>query len=399
MALATESSERQPVFDFDFIAGPAILDDVHDAYWKLKEQAPAVFWTPHNGGHWVVTTARMAVEVLRQPERFSNRMLSIPATPGQPRLIPESLDPPEHRRYRDMLHPYFSDKAIAPLAPRIQMWADRIIDSVAAQGECEFVDEVGSRFPLSVFMELFGFPLDQLEHYRTLVLDLFKPTSTVQRRMEVAQEVTGILAGLIAQRRAEPREDLMSSLVRLDFEGRKLNDEELISIGFLMFAAGLDTVVNALAFGMRRLGQDDALQSRLISDPDSVPAMVEELMRRFTFVATPRYVAQDTELSGARLREGDMVLVPLAVIGWDDHANRCPAEVQVDRPNCRHAAFGSGIHTCLGNKLARLEMTIFYRTWARRIGRFQVENNSALRCRGGTVQALEELPLKWKKGG
>lgn len=394
MQPAPQSSDRQPVFDFDFVADRAIAEDVHNAYWRIKEQAPEVFWTPHNGGHWVVNSASTVMTVLQQPERFSNRVLSIPPSPIL-KAIPISLDPPEHRRYRTLLQPYFDEKAIAPLAQRIEEWADRIIDRVADKGGCEFVDEVGSRFPLSVFMELFGFPLDQLEQYRTLVMDLFNPTTEPSRQAQVSGEIVALLVNLIAQRRAAPQDDLMSKLVLVDFEGRKLTDEELISIGFLMFAAGLDTVVNALSFGMRRLGQDEALLSRLIDEPDSTAAMVEELMRRYTFVSTPRYVTQDIEVGGAMMREGDLVLVPLAAVGWDEAANECPAEVRIDRTPCRHAGFGAGIHTCLGNRLARLEMTIFYRVWARRIGRFRVAENSSLRFRGGSVQSLVALPLMW----
>lgn len=388
---------REPIFDFDYVADPTLLADIHSAYWRLKDVAPEVFWTPRNGGHWMVTSAQAAIAVLRRPEIFSNRLLSIPPHPRQQKMIPETLDPPEHRPYRELLRPYFEDKAIAPLAPRIEEWAERLIGSVADNGECEFVDELGSRFPLSVFMEMFGFPLDQLEHFRSLVVDLFRATSDEAKRTEVSGQIVAVLVGLIEARRTDPRNDLISTLVSVDFEGRKLTQEELISIGYLMFLAGLDTVVNALAFGMRHLAHDEALMVRLIEEPDSAPAIVEELMRRYAFVSVPRYVTQDTEVAGVRMRAGDSVLVPLAMVGWDEKTTSCPAEVRLDRPQCHHAAFGSGIHTCLGNRLARLEMAVFYRTWARRIGRFRMVNKGPLQFRGGNVQALEALHLQWGK--
>jgi cytochrome P450 len=386
---------REPVYVFDYVADPALETDVHAAYWNLKQNAPPVFWTPAHGGHWVVTSADAAIEVLRHPDRFSSKFLSIPPNPNQPKMIPESLDPPEHRPYRQLLRPYFESKAIEPLEPRIREWAERLIDAVADQGECEFVDALGSRFPVSVFMEMFGFPLDQFDFFRATVVEYFDAQVDPQRRMELSMQILGTLTQLIEARRAEPKDDLVSTLVHIDFEGRKLTQDELISIGFLMFLAGLDTVVNALAFGMRHLAHDTALRTRMIDDPESIPAIVEELMRRYTFVSTPRYITQDTEIAGVKVYEGDSVLVPLHMVGWDEKLTSCPAEVRLDRPHCRHAGFGSGIHTCLGIHLARLEMAVFYETWAKKIGHFRMREGQHLHFRGGSVQALEALHLEW----
>lgn len=386
---------REPVYAFDYVADPAIHVDVHAAYWNLKQNAPPVFWTPAHGGHWVVTSSDAAIEVLRHPDRFSSKFLSIPPNPAQPKMIPESLDPPEHRPYRQLLRPYFESKAIEPLEPRIREWADRLIDAVADKGECEFVDALGSRFPVSVFMEMFGFPLDQFDFFRATVVEYFDAQVDADRRMQLTMQILGTLTQLIEARRAEPKDDLVSTLVHIDFEGRKLTQDELISIGFLMFLAGLDTVVNALAFGMRHLAHDTALRTRLIEDPAAIPAIVEELMRRYTFVSTPRYITQDTEIAGVKVYEGDSVLVPLHMVGWDEKLTECPAEVRLDRPHCRHAGFGSGIHTCLGIHLARLEMTVFYETWAKKIGHFRMREGQQLHFRGGSVQALEALHLEW----
>lgn len=387
---------RAPIYDFDYVDGSAITADVHQAYWELKQNAPPVFWTPHHGGHWIVTAADAAIEILRHPERFSSRFLTIPPDPSQQSMIPESLDPPEHRAYRQLLRPYFESKAIEPLSPRIEQWAEEMIGAVAAKGECEFVEELGSRFPISVFMELFGFPIDQFELFRSTVVAFFKAGTEQAERAQLSGKIVAILAALYAERRADPRDDLISKLVQCDFEGRKLRDDELISIGFLMFLAGLDTVVNALAFGMRHLAHDEVLRTRLLHDPECTPAIVDELMRRYAFVSVARYVAEDTIVGGVAMEAGDMVLVPLTMVGWDEKLTERPDEVRLDRPHCRHAAFGSGVHTCLGIHLARLEMITFYRVWARRIGHFREVEAAPLRFRGGSVQALEALCLAWE---
>ena len=167
-------------------------------------------------------------------------------------------------------------------------------------------------------------------------------------------------------------------------------------MSFMMFLAGLDTVANALSFGMRHLAHDPAMRQRMIDDPACIPDAVEELLRRYTFVALPRYVTHDTELGGLTLSEGDSILVPLMLISWDDRVAPNPETATLDRPPCKHAAFGSGVHMCPGLHFARKELAIFYQLWLEKIGHFQeVANNDPPSMRGGTVIAIKELKLGW----
>ena len=168
-----------------------------------------------------------------------------------------------------------------------------------------------------------------------------------------------------------------------------------MSIGFLMFLAGLDTVTNAMSFGLRHLAHDDQLRQRAIDDPAVIPDLVEELLRRYAFVAAPRFIAEDTILEGAQLKAGDAILAPLPLVGWDEGLNADPETVSVERQFYRHAAFGSGIHTCLGLHLARLELVVFYRAWFAKIGHFRQVEIGDESCRGGSVMALEHLHLAW----
>lgn len=391
----TDSQVRAPVFEFDYIADEGLLADCHERYWELKDTAPPVFWTNAHGGHWMCNTAASVTTVLRHPEIFSSRFLSIPPNPDQPRMIPESLDPPEHRPYRQMLRPFFESKAIAPLETRVVEWTDQLLSETAAQGQCEFVSSVASRLPVAVFMELFGFPMESFDEFRSLVTTFFSVRAAPEERAALAQEIMGHLAQLIQSRMAEPKDDMISKIIVSEIDGRKLEFDELMSIGFLMFLAGLDTVTNAMSFGMRHLAHDEKLRQRAIDDPSIIPDMVEELLRRYAFVATPRYIIQDTELEGAQLKAGDCILAPLPLIGWDEKLNEDPKNVSVERQFYRHAAFGSGIHTCLGLHLARMELIVFYRAWFSRIGHFQQIEKGDESCRGGSVMALEHLHLKW----
>jgi cytochrome P450 len=391
----SQTPARSPVYEFDYIADPGLLTDVHDRYWELKETAPPVFWTNAHGGHWMCNTAAAVSQVVRHPEIYSSRYLSIPPNPNQPAMIPEMLDPPEHRPYRQMLRPFFESKAIAPLEARVVEWTDQLLGEIADAGECEFVSSIASRLPVAVFMELFGFPMEKFDEFRHLVVGFFNARATPDERNALAQTILGHLAELIQQRMAEPRDDMISKIIVSEVEGRRVTFEELMSIGFLMFLAGLDTVTNAMSFGMRHLAHDDKLRQRAIDDPAVIPDLVEELLRRYAFVATPRYIVADTELEGVKLFAGDCILAPLPLVGWDEGLNPDPKTVSVERQFYRHAAFGSGIHTCLGLHLARMELIVFYRAWFTRIGHFRQIEKGDETCRGGSVMALEHLHLAW----
>lgn len=392
----SQTPARSPVYEFDYIADPGLLADVHGRYWELKETAPPVFWTSAHGGHWVCNTGAAVQHVVRHPEIFSSRYLSIPPNPDQPKMIPEMLDPPEHRPYRQMLRPFFESKAIEPLEGRVIEWTDQLLGEVVAAGECEFVATIASRLPVAVFMELFGFPMEKFDEFRHLVTGFFSARASPEERNKLAQQILGHIGELIQQRMAEPQDDMISKIIVSDIDGRRVRFEEMMSIGFLMFLAGLDTVTNAMSFGMRHLAHDEKLRQRAIDDPAVIPDLVEELLRRYAFVATPRYIVEDTVLEGAQLKAGDCILAPLPLVGWDEGLNPDPKTVSVERQFYRHAAFGSGIHTCLGLHLARMELIIFYRAWFAQIGHFKQIEKGDETCRGGSVMALEHLHLKWK---
>src|SRR5690606_8565526 len=136
--------------------------------------------------------------------------LSIPPNPDQPRMIPESLDPPDHRRYRQLLRPFFESKAIAPLEARVTEWTDELLAKVPATGECEFVSAVASRLPVAVFMELFAFPMEKFADFRKLVVAFFSSRASIAERQAYAFQIMAPLGQLIQDRTAEPRDAMTS---------------------------------------------------------------------------------------------------------------------------------------------------------------------------------------------
>lgn len=390
--ISQQHIDRTPVYEFDYYRDVHLQTDAHEGYMHLQKNAPPLFWTNKNNGHWVANTPDLVMDILRQPEIFSSKFLSIPINLNLPKMIPQMIDPPGHRFYQKILRPFFEIRAIDKITSRIQASAEHSIDTVARRGQCEFVGEVSSHFSLTIFMELVGFPLDKFELFRELEVNFFAKATDRAVQAQISTKIVELLTNLIDDRRINPKDDWISTLVSNEFEGRFLSHQELLSIGFQMFIAGLDTISTALSFGMRHLANDRDLRQRMMDNPDCIPDAIEELMRRYTFISLPRYVTQEVELGGIKLAEGDAILAPLALVGWNVPD---PEIVSLDRPVCKHAAWGSGIHTCPAIHLARREMAIFYRAWLDRIGHFHEATTERKAMRIGTVQALCELHLAW----
>lgn len=385
----------EQIVDYDYFSDSRIDNDVQlDLHASLHGTAPDIFYSPRQGGFWVVTRYDLMSTILRDTEHFSNRELDIPKSNSPNVMIPLNLDPPEHLGYRMALMRHLDRKSIAAMEPNLRLWANRIIDKVIDKGGCEFTEDVGAGFPVSVFMDLMGLPLDRLEPFRDIVAEYFGPTM-VERRIEMQNYIISTMKEYFDKRRVEPKDDLMTKLVNESVKGRPLSDAELESIGFLLFIAGLDTVANTLTFTFRYLADHPEIQERLRNDPDSYTAFVEEALRRFSIVAQTRLVKKDFDFEGASFREGDMVACPLYLGGMDPQKNPEPEKFDIDRENRQHVAFSIGPHTCVGNFLARAEMRVLTEEWMRRIPSFRLKPGTEPKWRTGGVAALHDVFIEW----
>jgi cytochrome P450 len=389
------------IVDYDYLADDRIkrADDVQLGAHALHLEAPDIFYSPRNGGFWVITRMDLMSKVLPDTEHFSNAVLEIPRIYSSNRMIPLNLDPPDHLPFRMVLMRHFDPKTIRAMEPNVRSWANRLIDAFIDKGRCEFAEEIGAAFPVSVFMQLMGYPLERFEEFRGIVHDFFSPDISPPDRVKVQDKIIGIVAEYFEMRRKEPRDDLLSKLLEEKVKDRKLTPDELNSIGFLLFLAGLDTVANTLAFTFNHLSQDPALQARLVAEPEIIPIFVEEALRRFSIVQQPRICKKDFEFQGAQFREGDMVVCSLPLAGMDERKNPHPDVFDLDRKNRAHIAFSTGPHTCIGNYLARMEMRILTEEWMQRIPAFRRVPGTRPEWRSGGVAALAKLHLEWPVPG
>ena len=384
------------VFDFDIYADDRLKDDLHGGFKSLHAAAPDIFYTPRNGGHWVVTRFDLISHIMRDSAHFSNRLMDIPKTDTTFVMIPLNLDPPDHAPYRAVLVRYFSPKAIGGMEETLRSWANRLIDGVIDDGECDFVDKLGAAFPVSIFMEMMGLPMARFEEFRSVVVEFFS-NIPVERRVELMGWIFGEMETLILARMSKREDDVISRLIDEPVRGRPLTLDELKSICFLLFIAGLDTVANMMSFAFRHLADDPALQERLVNEPAKIPDFVEESLRCYAIVNGTRVVKQDFDFGGANFRVGDMVACSLPLAGLDESKNPEPMKFDIDRENRSHLAFSIGPHVCVGNYLAKAEMRIFAEEWLRRVPKFRVAAGFNPTFRAGLVMAINSLPLEWDR--
>ena len=383
------------VFDFDIYGDERLGDNLHESYESLHADAPDIFYTPRNGGHWMVTRFDHIADITRDPEHFSVREMQIPRVANPPVFIPLSLDPPDNFPYRHALMPFFAPKSVTAMEPKIRQFAVDIIESIIYKGECDFVEDVSSQFPVSVFMELMGMPLEKLRDFRAVADEYFE-ARTDEDVANLFGKIVGIMTELIELRRAHPEDDLISRMVQFEIEGRPITLGELQSICSILFLGGMDTVTNVSSYLYRHLAGDPKLQARLAADASIVPKFVEEGLRSFGVVNTPRIVQKDCERFGLKFKTDDMVLCMLPLGGRDNRKNEDPNKFDIDRKRIEHITFSSGPHLCLGHHLARMELRILTEEWVKRIPAFRARPGVKAHSRVGTVMALESLPLEWE---
>lgn len=384
----------EQVFEFDIYADPRIGDDVQGTYAEALKGAPDIFWTPLNGGHWIVQRHDLIAEVVKNPAVFSAREMQIPRVENPPYFIPLSVDPPENVPYRHVLMPKFSPRSVAEMEPKMRALAAEIVDSVATNGSCDFVQDVAARFPVSVFMDVMGLPLEKLHEFRAIADTYFKARTDEQIQQSSAQ-IFGIFGELIEYRRAKPQDDLLTHFLTVDFEGRKLSQDEILAMCFVLFLGGMDTVTNVTSFSFQYLSGQPELQARLASDLSLIGRFAEEGLRMFGVIGTPRLVVQDFDAHGVSFRKGEMVLNALWQSGRDASKLDRPDEFDIDRDAMPHLNFSTGPHLCLGHALARAEMRILAEEWLKRVPSFKATAGTRHGFRIGTVIALESLPLEW----
>ncbi|MET7462799.1 cytochrome P450 [Nonomuraea sp. NPDC005501] len=372
-------------------------------------RAPARLAFPDGHVGWLVTGYDLARAVLSDPRftaRPELRHSPLPRpnvrpgghdAPAAPGWFP-AMDAPEHTRYRRLLVGQFTVRRMRDLEPRIaQIVADRLEAMAAAGPPADLVRAFALPVPSLVICELLGVPYRDHAFFEDLTTVIVDMDNSAARALTAMGDLAGYLGELVRHKRAHPADDLLGGLIA----GSDLSDEELTNIALLLLVAGHETTANMLALGvyalLRHPGQLDAFRG----DPTLTDGAVEELLRYLSVVhlgAPNRAALEDVELGGTLVRAGETVVIGLPAVNRDPGRFADPGVLRLDRPEARHhLAFGHGVHQCLGQQLARIEMRIGYRALLERFPtlRLAVAEEEVPLRESAMVYGVWRLPVAW----
>jgi cytochrome P450 len=311
-------------------------------------------------------------------------------------LLPLEADPPSHADWRMLLNPIFSPTRMKVLEGQIEILARELVEGVAARGEADFMADFASVFPIQIFLRLFGLPLADTAKFLAWEKQILH-SMTLEGRQEGLRATIGYLRDVIAERRVQPTDDLISYIANAQIEGRPLTDDEAVGLAVLLYVAGLDTVAATLGFMFKHLAEHPDDQQMLRDDPSLIPNAIEELLRAYPIVMSGRMVTRDVEFHGVQMKAGDILTLVTPLAGRDEREFENPDKVDLRREKVSHITFAAGPHRCVGSHLARRELRIALTAWLQRIPPFRIKPGEKAVTHGINQFGVLYLPLVWDK--
>jgi cytochrome P450 len=358
---------------------PGFTDDPYPQYAALRAQAPVYqaplgFWllTRYEDVSWLLRAAGLSVED-RNVAEGPFTQLREQLRGGEPEPVTGlsmlDRDPPDHTRLRRLVSKAFTPRAVQALRPRVAGLVDGMLDAIGRQRRVDLVEALAFPLPFAVIAEMLGTPPADHERIRLLSGTIVRSLEPVNDPALVAAisaadvELSAIAAEMIAWKRANPANDLLTALIQAEDDGDVLDDDELIAQTLLLYIAGHETTVNLIAGGTLALLRHPGQLARLRGEPDLAPQAVEELLRYDSPVqASRRITLEPVTIGGTMIPAGAFIMASLASANRDESFwGPDAAELELGRENARqHVSFGAGHHHCLGASLARLEAAIAF---------------------------------------
>jgi len=354
---------------------PEVLANPHPTYHQMRAESPVcyVFDAEQKTPVWLLTRYDDCAEFLKDNSNFYKDFAKHNRGEGDDDAVANAaavinrhmltVDPPDHTRLRAIVHKAFTPRIIDSLGPRIQQIADDLLTKMAETDEADLIMSYAFPLPVTVIAELLGIPAEDRDRFRnwsqTIIFNSLRGEDLDAVGVAVLEFIM-YFHTMFEERRAHPGDDLITGLLAAEEAGDKLDQQELISMIFLLLVAGHETTVNLIGNGTLALLQNPDQMSKLREDPSLIRTAVEEMLRYGSPVGqtSMRWAAHDFELHGAQIKQGDMVLAALIAANRDPAEFPDPDRFDITRTPNRHMAFGNGIHYCLGAPLARLEGAI-----------------------------------------
>ncbi|WP_059016676.1 cytochrome P450 [Mycobacterium sp. M26] len=383
--------------DVDLTNGNFYADrGAHEVYRWMRANEP-VF--RDRNGLAAAATYQAVIEAERDPETFSNTGGIRPDQPGMPYMI--DMDDPSHLLRRKLVNAGFTRKRVMDKLASIDVLCDSLIDAVCEQGECDFVRDIAAPLPMAVIGDMLGvLPAERatlLKWSDDLVCGLNSAADeeTLQAVMDAFAGYSAYAIETIAKRRTEPTDDLFSILVNSEVEGQRMDDQEIIMETLLILIGGDETTRHTLSGGTEQLLRHQDQWDRLIADDGLVAGAIEEMLRWTSPVKNmARTALRDVEFHGTQLREGEKMLLMFESANFDEAVFGDPENFRIDRNPNSHLAFGFGTHFCLGNQLARLELSTMLRKLLQRLPDLRLAEGAEVPLRPANfVSGPEAMPV------
>jgi cytochrome P450 len=390
-------SQRLPVTDWatdwDHLH-PQWIADPYPIWDELRQRCP-IAHTDRFMGVYLPTRYEDVRAIAYDPEHFSSRRVVVRETPP-PRIPapPITSDPPEHRPARMVLLPPFTPDAMKRIEPRARAIANELIDRFVERGSCDAAVEYAQEIPVRVIAHMLGLPEGDGDLYRKWIHEILEVGITdVSAAVKAAGEMTHYFMGPVQERAEKPGDDLISYLVHTTFNGERMTPENVLGSLRLLLIAGIDTTWSGIGSCIWHLARTPEDRRRLVREPQLMPTAIEELLRAYAPVTMAREVVKETQINGCTFKPGQMVMLSFPAANRDPAMFEDADKVVIDRKENRHAAFGLGIHRCVGSNLARLELTVAVEELLKRVPEFSLAGE--VTWSQGTVRGPRNLPIRF----
>jgi hypothetical protein len=392
--------------DFDH-ADPKYNENIHDIWTDLLENKKCpVAHTDRYGGAWLPLTHEYVHEIAYDTDHFTSRSvvvgrlkpseMEIPPPPAPiGNAPPITSDPPFHHEARRLLLPAFAPKKIEPWEEEVRQICNELIDNM---GDAEFVDaavQYAQHIPVMVIARMLGLPLEDSDKFRGWVhLVLEAVNEEPETRRKKFEEFDAYLDYHVQDHIENPRDDLISYLLNAEIMGNKLIPEHVRGTIVLLLIAGIDTTWSGIGSSLWHLATNSVDRRRLVENPDLRSTAIEEFLRAYAPVTMARMVKEDYDFHGCPMKAEDWVLLPFPAANRDPNVFEDADKVIIDRAENRHAAFGLGIHRCVGSNLARLEMNVAVDVFLERFPDFELNTSEEVKWSVGQVRGPRSLPVR-----
>lgn len=376
MTIDERQPETTPASDWDPI-GPDNIADPVSVHRQMRGECP-VAYSEQFGGFWSVFDYADIVRVARETDDFiSAPQFMVPNLDvGGVPWVPLQADPPMHRQYRKIINPFFVASRLESFEPRLRQVTNELIDTFAARGHADLATELNIPLPATAICLLLGLPDTAWIKFHEWTIGIVAAGNRGdhQALADVFDDLFAFAREWMGQRRAEPSDDVMSAMLAAEVDGRPLTEQEIFGMFVLLASAGHETTSNALSSAMHYLATHPEDRRRLREEPELMPTAVEEFIRVFAPVqGQGRTTAKDVTIGDRTLPSNQPIMLMFASGSRDEKKFERPDECIIDRNDKSHVSFGIGIHRCMGEHLARLEMRVVLETLLQRIPDFEID--------------------------